>query len=286
MTRTVLQYSQGYRDAEFQAPLYYRTTEEMLAEFSYFDKDTAYEICVTNPNRIADQCESMKPVPDDDQLYSPALPGAEEEIHDLSYAKAHRLYGDTLPKIVEDRLKLELDAIINHGYAVLYDIAHKLVKHSVDDGYLVGSRGSVGSSFVACMTDITEVNPLVPHYRCPQCRHTEFFTNNEYASGFDMPVKMCPECGTEMVRDGHNIPFAVFMGLHGDKVPDIDLNFSDEYQHSAHKYTEELFGRDNVCRAGTITTVAPKTAMSYARKYLKNTTSRPIRPTSANSPKD
>lgn len=174
MTRTVLQYSQGYRDAEFQAPLYYRTTEEMLAEFSYFDKDTAYEICVTNPNRIADQCESMKPVPDDDQLYSPALPGAEEEIHDLSYAKAHRLYGDTLPKIVEDRLKLELDAIINHGYAVLYDIAHKLVKHSVDDGYLVGSRGSVGSSFVACMTDITEVNPLVPHYRCPQCRHTEF----------------------------------------------------------------------------------------------------------------
>lgn len=269
MTRTVLQYSQGYRDAEFQAPLYYRTTEEMLAEFSYFDKDTAYEICVTNPNRIADQCESMKPVPDDDQLYSPALPGAEEEIHDLSYAKAHRLYGDTLPKIVEDRLKLELDAIINHGYAVLYDIAHKLVKHSVDDGYLVGSRGSVGSSFVACMTDITEVNPLVPHYRCPQCRHTEFFTNNEYASGFDMPVKMCPECGTEMVRDGHNIPFAVFMGLHGDKVPDIDLNFSDEYQHSAHKYTEELFGRDNVCRAGTITTVAPKTAMSYARKYFE-----------------
>ena len=269
MTRTVLQYSQGYRDAEFQAPLYYRTTEEMLAEFSYFDKDTAYEICVTNPNRIADQCESMKSVPDDDQLYSPALPGAEEEIHDLSYAKAHRLYGDTLPKIVEDRLKLELDAIINHGYAVLYDIAHKLVKHSVDDGYLVGSRGSVGSSFVACMTDITEVNPLVPHYRCPQCRHTEFFTNNEYASGFDMPVKMCPECGTEMVRDGHNIPFAVFMGLHGDKVPDIDLNFSDEYQHSAHKYTEELFGRDNVCRAGTITTVAPKTAMSYARKYFE-----------------
>ncbi|MEE3478475.1 MAG: PolC-type DNA polymerase III [Succiniclasticum sp.] len=269
-TREILQHSQGYKDAEFQAPLYYRTTEEMLREFSYFDPETAEEICITNPNKIADQCESMKPVPDTDQLYSPALPGAEQEIHDLSYEKAHRLYGDPLPKIVEDRLHMELDAIINHGYAVLYDIAHKLVKHSMDDGYIVGSRGSVGSSFVACMTDITEVNPLVPHYRCPKCRHTEFFTNNEYASGFDMPVKMCPECGTEMVRDGHNIPFAVFMGLHGDKVPDIDLNFSDEYQHSAHKYTEELFGRDNVCRAGTITTVAPKTAWSYARKYFED----------------
>ena len=268
--REILQHSQGYRDAEFQAPLYYRTTEEMLQEFSYFDPDTATEICITNPNKIADQCESMKPVPDTDQLYSPTLPGAEQEIHDLSYEKAHRLYGDPLPRIVEDRLHMELDAIINHGYAVLYDIAHKLVKHSMDDGYIVGSRGSVGSSFVACMTDITEVNPLVPHYRCPRCRHTEFFTNNEYASGFDMPVKQCPACGTEMIRDGHNIPFAVFMGLHGDKVPDIDLNFSDEYQHSAHKYTEELFGRDNVCRAGTITTVAPKTAWSYARKYFED----------------
>ena len=252
--REILQHSQGYRDAEFQAPLYYRTTEEMLQEFSYFDPDTATEICITNPNKIADQCESMKPVPDTDQLYSPTLPGAEQEIHDLSYEKAHRLYGDPLPRIVEDRLHMELDAIINHGYAVLYDIAHKLVKHSMDDGYIVGSRGSVGSSFVACMTDITEVNPLVPHYRCPRCRHTEFFTNNEYASGFDMPVKQCPACGTEMIRDGHNIPFAVFMGLHGDKVPDIDLNFS----------------RDNVCRAGTITTVAPKTAWSYARKYFED----------------
>ena len=268
-TRAILQYSQGYTDADMQAPLYFRTTEEMLAEFTYFDKETAYEVCVTNPNIIADQIQRIKPVPDRDQLYSPVLPGAEDEIVNLCYGKAHRYYGDELPKVVEDRLKMEMDAIIGNGYAVLYDIAHKLVKHSMDEGYLVGSRGSVGSSLVACMTDITEVNPLIPHYRCPKCRHTEFFENGEYASGFDMPPKACPDCGTDMARDGHNIPFAVFMGFHGEKVPDIDLNFSDEYQHRAHKYTEELFGRDNVCRAGTIATVAPKTAWSYAKKYFE-----------------
>ena len=268
-TRAILQYSQGYTDADMQAPLYFRTTEEMLAEFSYFDSETAYEVCVTNPNIIADQIQRIKPVPDRDQLYSPVLPGAEDEIENLCYEKARRYYGDVLPKVVEDRLKMELDAIIGNGYAVLYDIAHKLVKHSMDEGYLVGSRGSVGSSLVACMTDITEVNPLIPHYRCPKCRHTEFFEHGEYASGFDMPPKACPNCGTDMARDGHNIPFAVFMGFHGEKVPDIDLNFSDEYQHRAHKYTEELFGRDNVCRAGTIATVAPKTAWSYAKKFFE-----------------
>jgi len=267
--RAILQFSQGFPDADNQAPLYYRTTEEMLAEFSYLGKDLAEEVVITNPNKIAEQIERFRPVPDRDQLYSPVIPGAEEKIAQLSYARAHELYGTPLPQLVEDRLKMELDSIINHGYAVLYYIAHRLVKKSLDDGYLVGSRGSVGSSLVATMTDITEVNPLVPHYRCPKCRHCEFFTHNEYDSGFDMEPKNCPECGEPMVRDGHNIPFAVFMGFHGDKVPDIDLNFSGVYQPVAHKFCEELFGRDNVCRAGTIATVQPKTAKSYVYKYFE-----------------
>ena len=262
--RAVLMGSKGFND-KIQPPIYLRTTDEMFEEFNYLDYKTAYDAIVTNPNKIADSVEFLKPIPDG--TYSPQVPGAEEEIREISYRKARQLYGQNLPAIVEARLEQELKPIIGHGFAGLYMIAQRLVKKSNDDGYLVGSRGSVGSSFVATLTGITEVNPLPPHYRCPKCQYSKFFTHGEVGCGYDLERADCPVCGHHLIKDGHDIPFAVFLGFDGDKVPDIDLNFSGEYQSTAHKYTEVLFGKHNVYRAGTITTVAGKTSFGLVKKY-------------------
>ena len=263
--RAIMMSGKGFKNANEQPPIFLRTTDEMLQEFTYLDEETARKAVIENPKQIAESIEELKPIPDG--LYSPQMPGADEEITNMSYKKARAMYGDPLPQIVSDRLKQELTPITKHGFSALYLIAQKLVKKSNDDGYLVGSRGSVGSSFVATMTGITEVNPLPPHYRCPKCQYSEFFTHGEYSCGYDLPDKNCPVCGHPLTKDGHDIPFAVFLGFDGDKVPDIDLNFSGEYQSSAHKYTEILFGRHNVYRAGTISTVADKTAYGFAKKY-------------------
>ena len=263
---------QHFADADNQAPLYYRTTEEMLAEFAYLGSDKAEEVVITNTNKIADMIESMSPVRPD--KCPPVIENSDKLLTDICYKKAHELYGETLPEIVEARLKRELNSIISNGFAVMYIIAQKLVWKSVEDGYLVGSRGSVGSSFVANMAGITEVNSLSPHYLCPKCHYYDFDSEEVKAfsggAGCDMPDKDCPVCGTPLQKEGFDIPFETFLGFKGDKEPDIDLNFSGEYQSKAHKYTEVIFGYGQTYRAGTIGTLADKTAFGYVKNYYED----------------
>jgi len=264
--RRIIQAGKGFTDAENQAPLYYRTTEEMLEAFSYLGEDRAWEVVVINPNAIADRCQDIRPVPAG--YYAPIMEGAAEKLTALAWDTARDLYKEPLPVQVEERLNRELQSITKHGFSELYLIAHQLVKRSNQDGYLVGSRGSVGSSLAAFFTGITEVNPLPPHYRC-RCGYSKFFEDGSVLCGADLPSARCPDCGEELERDGFDIPFETFLGFEGDKVPDIDLNFSGDYQSRAHQYVEELFGKEHVFRAGTISTIAEKTAYGFVKKYAE-----------------
>ena len=266
--RHILLATKGFDDADKPMPLYFRTTDDMLNEFSYLGEEKAYEIVVENPNKIADMCETMRPVPHN--LFAPKIENSVEDLKNLVYGKFHRLYGDNPPEVFTKRVETELHDIISCHYDVIYMSAQKLVQNSLENGYLVGSRGSVGSSIVAYMSGITEVNSFQPHYRCPNpdCKYTELNVPEGYNCGADLPDAVCPKCGTKMEKDGFNIPFETFLGFGGDKVPDIDLNFSGEYQSKAHAYCISMFGSSHVFRAGTIGTVAEKTAFGYVKKYL------------------